>query len=250
MVVTQEQVVDEAGLDPSERHKAAGGRRLAVEVHARLREMIVRGELPPGMPLLQAEMARKLNVSRTPMREAFRMLQEEGLIDHQPDQRAVVREIDPGELDSVYTARVMLESAAVSVTIASASADQVARMKAAQKRMRAHQADDQITQWQEAHREFHQITTEGAGAHLCRTIATLSETSERFVRVAQLGHPASWMRWDADHEALIEAFERRDHDAAIRTIAQHLARTAFTAMADIAPHMNALTTRAALNLLI
>lgn len=49
-----------------------------VDVHATLRDMIISGELPPGAPLQQAEMARKLNVSRTPMREAFRLLQEKG----------------------------------------------------------------------------------------------------------------------------------------------------------------------------
>ncbi|AEY85500.1 hypothetical protein SHJG_0220 [Streptomyces hygroscopicus subsp. jinggangensis 5008] len=212
--------------------------------------MIIGGELSPGEPVLQAEMARKLNVSRTPMREAFRMLQEEGLIEHQPDQRAFVREIDPSELDSIYTARVMLEAVAVSVAVKDATPEQVKRLQAALDRMRAHEGDDEIAQWQAAHHEFHEITTEGAASHLRKTIASMSETSERFVRLAQLGHPASWTRWDADHEALIEAFSHRDHDAAVRIIAQHLARTAFTAMADIAPHLDAQTTRAALRLLL
>src|SRR5487761_74048 len=102
----------------------------------------------------------------------------------------------------------------------------------------------------EAHRQFHCITTEGAGPHLQNSITSLSETSVRFVRLAQLGHQASWTRWDADHEAMVEAFRARDHDGAVRTIAQHLARTAFTAMADIAPHLDATMTRAALNLIL
>ncbi len=70
------------------------------------------------------------------------------------------------------------------------------------------------------------------------------------MRLAQLGHLASWARWDADHETLVEAFRAHDHDGAVRTIALHLARIAFTAMADIAPHVDATTTRAALNLLL
>src|SRR5439155_1193638 len=71
---------------------------------------------PPGSALLQAEMARRLGVSRTPMREAFRLLQEEGLIDAKPDQRARVRAVDPEDLDGVYGARIMLESLAVTAT--------------------------------------------------------------------------------------------------------------------------------------
>ena len=80
-------------------------------------------------------------------------------------------------------------------------------------------------------------------------ICSLSERADRFLRLAQLGHPNAWARWDNDHELLVEAFRNRDHDLAVRTIAQHLARTAFTAMADIAPQVDATATRAALNLL-
>src|ERR1043165_2210506 len=89
------------------------GRRLALDVHAAVRAMILSGELPPGAPVLQAELARTLNVSRTPMREAFRLLQGEGLIENKPDQRAVVRAVDPGEVDAIYTSRVLVESVAV-----------------------------------------------------------------------------------------------------------------------------------------
>jgi DNA-binding GntR family transcriptional regulator len=185
-----------------------------VDVHATLRDMIISGELPPGAPLLlQAEMTRRLNVSRTPMREAFRLLQEEGLIENQPDQRAFVREIDPGELDSVYTSRIMLEAVAVSITVRLATADHVKRMNSALQQMRAYQADEDIDRWQEAHRQFHGITTEGAGPNLQNSITSLRETSERLMRLAQLGHLASWAWWDADHQALVEAFKARDHDA-------------------------------------
>ena len=60
----------------------------------------------------------------------------------------------------------------------------------------------------------------------------------------------SWSHWDDVHKKLVEAFRTRDHDLAVRTIAQHLARTAFTAMADVAPTPDAAATRAALNLLL
>lgn len=225
------------------------GRRLALDVHARVRAMILSGELKPGEPILQAALARSLNVSRTPMREAFRLLQEEGLIENKPDQRAVVREVDPAEMDGVYTARVMLESVAVSMSVRTATPELVGRLEKALARMRRLAADDDIARWQGAHREFHLLTTEPATS-LHDSICTLGDRSERFLRLAQLGRPTAWARWDEDHEVLVEAYRTRDHDLAVRTIAQHLARTAFTAMADIAPHLDASATRAALNLLL
>ena len=115
--------------------------------------------------------------------------------------------------------------------------------------MRRHLADEQIDRWQRAHRGFHQLTTEGAPM-LHDSICSLGERAERFLRLAQLGHPTAWARWDEDHETLVKAFRERNHDLAVQTIAEHLARTAFTAMADIAPHRDAAATRTALNLLL
>ncbi|WP_345421375.1 GntR family transcriptional regulator [Actinomycetospora chlora] len=242
--MSEQSVVDEVAADD-----VRSGRRLALDVHAAVRAMILSGELPAGAPILQAALARRLGVSRTPMREAFRLLQEEGLIENKPDQRAVVRAIDPGELDAVYTSRVMLEAVAVSISVRSATPELVARLDEALALMRRLATEDDIERWQQAHRAFHQLTTEGVPT-LHDSICALGERAERFLRLAQLGHPGASSRWDTDHEVLVRAFRLRDHDLAVRTIAQHLARTAFTAMADIAPERDATATRAALNLLL
>ncbi|WP_371583624.1 GntR family transcriptional regulator [Streptomyces sp. NBC_01314] len=227
---------------------AVGGRRLALDVHARLRDMILKGELPPGSALLQAEMARKLGVSRTPMREAFRLLQEEGLIDARPDQRARVRGVDPEDLDGVYGARIMLETLAVNVTAKSLVAGDLERMGEALKRMRELAGQDLPDKWHAAHREFHGIATQAVGSHLQRMLASLGEHSERYIRLAQLGMPSSWARAHADHEALLEALRLGDPDEAARVIARHLARTALNVLADIAPEYEPAATRTALGI--
>ncbi|GAA3785294.1 GntR family transcriptional regulator [Streptomyces phyllanthi] len=227
---------------------AAGGRRLALDVHGRLRAMILSGELPPGSVLLQAEMARKLGVSRTPMREAFRLLQEEGLIDARPDQRARVRAVDPEDLDAVYGARIMLETLAVSMTAKSLTAEDIERMSGALKRMEELAGNDRPDEWHAAHKEFHHIATQAVGPHLQRMLASLGEHSERYIRLAQLGAPASWGRAHADHEALLEALSLSDPAEAARLIARHLARTALSVLADVAPEYEPAATRTALGI--
>ena len=77
-------------------------RRMSLEIHAYLRELIASGVLPPGTELKQTELARAFAVSRTPLREAFRMLQEEGLISAEPNQRSRVLGFDPEELELLY----------------------------------------------------------------------------------------------------------------------------------------------------
>src|SRR5262249_46248208 len=86
---------------------AKSGRRLALARPVAVGALILRGGPPPGPPTPRPARARSLNVSRTPRREAFGLLREEGLIENRPDQRAVVRRIAPAEIDAVYTARVM-----------------------------------------------------------------------------------------------------------------------------------------------
>ncbi|MFI8893507.1 GntR family transcriptional regulator [Streptomyces paradoxus] len=230
------------------RAAAAGGRRLALDVHGRLRTMILTGELPPGSVLLQARMARRLGVSRTPMREACRLLQEEGLIDARPDQRARVRAVDPADLDAVYGARIMLETLAVSMTAKSFTAADIEGMSDALKRMQGLAVDEQPDEWHAAHHEFHGIATQAVGPHLRRMIASLGEQSERYVRLAQLGAQSSWGTAYAEHEALLEALGTSAPAEAARVVARHLARTALNVLADVAPEYEPAVTRAALGI--
>jgi DNA-binding GntR family transcriptional regulator len=210
--------------------------------------MILSGELSPGSVLLQAEMARKLGVSRTPMREAFRLLQEEGLIDARPDQRARVRGVDPEDLDGVYGARIMLETLAVSMTAKTLTTADLERMGDVLNRMQELAGDDQPDEWHAAHKEFHRIATQAVAPHLQRMLASLGEHSERYIRLAQLGVPASWGRAHTDHEALLEALRLSDPDEAARVIARHLARTALSVLADVAPEYEPAATRTALGI--
>jgi DNA-binding GntR family transcriptional regulator len=210
--------------------------------------MILSGELPPGSALLQAEMARKLGVSLTPMREAFRLLQEEGLIDAQPDQRARVRAADPEDLDGVYGARIMLETLAVSMTAKSLTAEDLEGMAEALKRMQELAGNNQLDDWHAAHKEFHRVATQAVGPQLHRMIASLSEHAERYIRLGQLGVPSSWARAHTDHEALLEALRLNDPEEAARVIARHLARTALNVLADLAPEYEPAATRTALGI--
>lgn len=234
--------------DAADETAAVPGRRLALDVHRSLRAMILSGELPPGSVLLQAELARRLGVSRTPMREAFRLLQEEGLIDARPDQRARVRGLDPEDLDGVYGARIMLESLAVRMTARSLTAQDLDRMAAALDRMRAQAGVDDPAPWHVAHHEFHAIATKAAGANLGRTLASLAEHSERYIRLAQLGVPGARGRALEEHEALLLALQEKDDVEAARVVARHLARTALSVLADVAPEYEPSATRTALRM--
>src|ERR1700722_15046792 len=86
-------------------------------LHSYLRECVLDGTLVPGTKLSQVALAEQLGVSRTPLREVLRMLQEEGLVEIEPNQRTRVAGLDPQELDDVYASRILLETLALSMTL-------------------------------------------------------------------------------------------------------------------------------------
>src|SRR6476661_4425771 len=92
-------------------------RQAIPHVHTYLRECILDGTLKPGTKLSQVSLAAQLGISRTPLREVLRMLQEEGLVEIEPNQRTRVAGLDPQELDDVYASRILLETLALSMTI-------------------------------------------------------------------------------------------------------------------------------------
>jgi DNA-binding GntR family transcriptional regulator len=219
-------------------------RRTSLEVHAHLRQLIIDSALPPGTVLKQAELARQFNVSRTPMREAFRMLQAEGLIEADLNQRGRVRGFDPEELDQLYGARITLESLAARITTGRMSSEEVdeawdclARMDGA--------GDDMVT-WVQTHRRFHRLCMARAGEPLVSTINSYSERSERYLRLYQIWHPASFAAARADHEEILRAVQGTDDAYTGECMAKHLAHTARTVMADVSADARAHAIDAAL----
>src|SRR5947208_4488476 len=86
-------------------------------VHDRLRDGILRGEFDPRVPISQVQLAARLGVSRTPLREALRMLQREGLIDSEPNRRVRIAALSVTDLEQLYALRVMVEALAVQLSV-------------------------------------------------------------------------------------------------------------------------------------
>ncbi len=225
-----------------------GDRPAAANLRSHLRELILGGSLQPGLVISQVELARSLGVSRTPLREALRMLQEEGLIEAEPNRRARVTRFDPGDLDTVYGCRVMLESLGCVLTVRSFSDEEVERLRTALDAMAEHAKTRSVEEWQVAHREFHRLLVGRASDQFGRTIAAYQDRAERYwvMFIRANGSEGLSMR-DAEHRALFESAARRDAKGTAVLLAKHLSRTALTLMAQLAPEHEPLTVRTALH---
>jgi DNA-binding GntR family transcriptional regulator len=85
---------------------------LRERIAARLRQAIIAGDLPPGSRLMEPELARRLGVSRTPLREAIRQLEAEGLVTAVPRMGSFVSEVSPQDVEETYAIRAVLEGLA------------------------------------------------------------------------------------------------------------------------------------------
>ena len=223
-------------------------RRMSIEIHAHLRELITSGALPPGAELKQTELARAFAVSRTPLREAFRMLQEEGLISAEPNQRSRVLGFDPEELELLYAGRVALECLGVRLTAGHISREEERSARAARREMdRAYRAGAGGA-WAAAHLRFHRLLNGRCGSAILRTTASYAKQSERYVRAYQVQHDESYAEREGEHGALLEAVRDGRAQQAVELMAHHLSGTALRVMEDFAPGRPAAAVQAAVEL--
>src|ERR1700678_3499142 len=139
-------------------------------LHAYLRECVLDGTLVPGTKLSQVALAEQLGVSRTPLREVLRMLQEEGLVEIEPNQRTRVAGLDPAELDDVYASRILLETLALSMTIGHFGTKERAEAKRLLTVMRRAAKTGDFDAWFAAHTDYHRGCTAAAGEAMQRQL--------------------------------------------------------------------------------
>src|SRR5213596_3382734 len=102
--------VSDRGMPNNQRMATAAPARQGLDyVHRTIRDAILDGKLEPGTTMSQVTLADELGVSRTPLREALRMLQNEGLIESEPNRRVRVSEVSIADIEELYTIRVPLE---------------------------------------------------------------------------------------------------------------------------------------------
>jgi DNA-binding GntR family transcriptional regulator len=224
------------------------GRATAGSLHEYLRRLILDGAIPDGASLSQVELAERLGVSRTPLREAMKMLQAEGIVEGDHGRRTRVTALDVGDIDTVYGVRVLMEGAGVLVTVPHLDRVRIAELSDAVTEMRRHAADPNAELWARAHRRFHRALIPEAGREFARTLSTYFDRAERLRRMFQTEEIAGGVRLVEEHEAILRACRAKNAAKAAALVARHSSRAALALMAQIAPEREPTMVRAALQL--
>lgn len=205
--------------------------------HEKVRELILLGELTPGAWVSQVELAARLDLSRTPLREALRRLEAEGLIQLDFNRRLRVAPLSVADLESMYAMRIVAEPLAMRLSVPLLTDDELAAAaETLQNLVAAGERGDQDDVFR-FHRDFHLQLIAHAEARLRNHVETLWEYSVRYIRIHQ---PTPRYRVSlilmsqAEHESILDAAMKRDERLASRLVAEHLARTALTVIATVA----------------
>ena len=198
-------------------------RPLHEETVDRLRDLIVQGELAPGSRLNERVLTARLGVSRTPLREAIKLLATEGLVDLLPNRGAVVAPIDPARIAETLTVMGALESLAGELVCAQASDESLADIRALHYEMLAMHARRDLDGYFRYNQAIHLKIVEASGnSVLAQTYRQLNANVRRVRYMANL----SPERWDAavrEHEAILAALSGRDAARLKRLLRDHLA---------------------------
>ena len=195
-------------------------------VHARMRNAILRAELAPGDELSQVRLAQELGVSRTPLREALRMLVNEGLLEGEPNRQLRVAGYSIADMEELYVARVSLETTGLRITIPRLTTRDIAHMEGLLAQMGHYAGEEDYDNWEVPHRALHHALHAHAGRRVLAILVQLSEYAGRYRRAYSMQERRAWVTAQDEHRRIVDACRARDADAGARLLAEHLGHTA------------------------
>lgn len=187
-----------------------------------LRDQIASGALASGRRLVEQELTDALQVSRVPLREAFRILCAEGLVTLSPHRGAEVSSTSQEELEELFEVRAMLESRAAALAARRAAPEHLEQLQQLVGAMgKAIRARDTVGYYHAGAR-FHEVLVEAAGNRSLTALHAQVGTRLRRYQIALSALPESPARSNQEHAQLLEAIEQRDSGRAAALAEQHV----------------------------
>jgi DNA-binding GntR family transcriptional regulator len=202
-------------------------RILRQEVLGALRTAILANSIPAGSRLLEAEVAQRMGVSRAPVREAIRHLEQEGLVEFFPHRGAVVVGLPEREIDAIYELRAIIEGRATADVAGRATEAQLAELEGLIAEMRKVLPSRDVEQIAEIDLRFHGLIVEWSGLTLLRHIWSSLDGLVRVRSYQALDRPGKAARYflanaASSHVALIEALRAGDPQVAAKAARDHV----------------------------
>jgi DNA-binding GntR family transcriptional regulator len=200
------------------------GGAASARVAAYLREAILHGQFRPGDRIRQEEIAERFGASRLPVREALRMLEAEGLTEHEPNKGARVPRLTQHEVEVIYRMRERLEPLALIESLPSLTDVDHERLDEVQRRI---EQNTDLELFLDLDREFHMLTYSGCAIDPLNAMVTRLWNSTQHYRRAYVALGGQSRMWvvNSEHRLILDAVVRRDAIDAERFLEGHIRRT-------------------------
>lgn len=187
-----------------------------------IKSQIINGAYGPGETLLESRLADELGVSRTPIREAIRLLEMEGLVETTTKKGATVLGISKQDVEDIYMIRQLVEGLAARWAAERLTAAELKELQKTHELMEFYAQKHEVEEIAELDNKFHQMIYEAAGSKiLYLTLHNLHQ----YVQIARLKSLSVQNRLPqtlAEHHAVIKAFETKDASQAEKALAEHV----------------------------
>ena len=180
-----------------------------------LRQAILRGELKPGERLMEIQLANKLGVSRTPIREALRKLELEGLVNMVPRKGAEVADITEKSLRDVLEVRKALEELSVQLACEKITEEEIEELKRVAERFKDTLDDQDVTKIAEADVAFHDVIYTATDNQ--KLILLLNNLREQMYR-----YRVEYLKKEEAYPQLIDNISKRNKEEATRIMCEHI----------------------------
>lgn len=213
-------------------------RTLPAAAAERLRELIIEGELQAGTRLNERALSERLGVSRTPLREAFRLLASEGLVDIQPNRGARVTALSENDIREIFAVLGGLEALSGELACQHASDEEVAEIRALTFEMQACHARGELPSYYRLNREIHSCINQAARNTLLVQVYSMLNHRVQNLRFRSNLNPDKWEKAMKEHIAMVDALSRRDGLELGRLLREHLQRKCEAAIESLRKEHN------------
>jgi DNA-binding GntR family transcriptional regulator len=194
------------------------------EVAAQLRDRIFAGELLPGDFLDEAALAQELRISRTPLREALKVLSAEGLVRHEPRRGCFVNKVTEQDLDEIFPVIALLEGRCAYEAALNANDADLQALEALHEKLSRHARTKRINEYYAANFLIHEaIIALANNRWLAQVIGDLRKMV-KLARLQQLHAPGRLEQSLSEHLAVFAALKARDAQGAEAAMRTHLTR--------------------------
>lgn len=195
---------------------------LRLQVYSALRDAIIQGRLKAGERIVEDRVCSELGVSRSPLREALRRLEGDGLVAIVPRQGAVVAELTDQDGMELFAVREVLEGLAAKLAAKHITAGELAQLESLCNRMEQSIQARQMSTVVELHSQLHELITEASRNRWIREFVTSVRTHIRRIYRSSIENPERAQRSLAEHRLILEALRQGDSRRAERLAREHV----------------------------